>query len=285
MGMGVIARIAAGVAPNALHAERVDGYNPLAVIDAYRRKLPVAKKEGPVFLDVITYRFSGHSPSDSSSYRTREEIEAWEQEDSIEHFAREIMEAGVATREELDAVIAKVRDDITRNLKLAIDDTISPHAPVLGSNPNYISDLMFSNGHVRTFDEGRMPDVLLPLRMPRVQQLQEGTLPFGCGGKPVSKNRCISCVTPSLSPSSQVTRIRPWYPLAKMSRLGGLRCVSRHDGSHSLHRLFKHRYRKGVSWRRGGLCDVRWPRHRRTDVLDFLGRCGGGVQPVSSGSL
>lgn len=191
MGMGVIARIAAGVAPNALHAERVDGYNPLAVIDAYRRKLPVAKKEGPVFLDVITYRFSGHSPSDSSSYRTREEIEAWEQEDSIEHFAREMMEAGVATREELDAVVAKVRDDITRNLKLAIDDTISPHAPVLGSNPNYISDLMFSNGHVRAFDEGRTPDVLLPIEeCPRVQQIaRKERFHLDAEGKPVSKNR------------------------------------------------------------------------------------------------
>ena len=76
MGYDMVARIAAGISPDALHAERIDGYNPLAVIDAYTRKLPVAKSEGPVLLDVVTYRISGHSPSDSSSYRTKEEIEA-----------------------------------------------------------------------------------------------------------------------------------------------------------------------------------------------------------------
>ena len=33
-------------------------------------------KKGPVLLDVLTYRYSGHSPSDASSYRSKEEIEA-----------------------------------------------------------------------------------------------------------------------------------------------------------------------------------------------------------------
>ena len=43
MGYDMVARIAAGISPDALHAERIDGYNPLAVIDAYTRKLPVAR--------------------------------------------------------------------------------------------------------------------------------------------------------------------------------------------------------------------------------------------------
>ncbi|HWR98962.1 MAG TPA: thiamine pyrophosphate-dependent enzyme, partial [Prolixibacteraceae bacterium] len=37
MGYGMAARIGAGVNPDQMHAERVDGYNPLAVIDAYKR--------------------------------------------------------------------------------------------------------------------------------------------------------------------------------------------------------------------------------------------------------
>ena len=95
MGYDMVARIAAGISPDALHAERIDGYNPLAVIDAYMRKLPVAKSEGPVLLDVVTYRISGHSPSDSSSYRTKEEIEAWQEQDSIIAFGKQLVEAGV----------------------------------------------------------------------------------------------------------------------------------------------------------------------------------------------
>lgn len=45
-----------------MHSERVDGYNPLAVIDAIRRKKEIlAQKKGPVLLDTLTYRTTGHS--------------------------------------------------------------------------------------------------------------------------------------------------------------------------------------------------------------------------------
>ena len=66
MGYQMPARIGAALNPMQMHAERVDGYNPLAVIDAYKRKKDVAKKDGPVLLEIVTYRISGHSPSDSS---------------------------------------------------------------------------------------------------------------------------------------------------------------------------------------------------------------------------
>lgn len=191
MGMDMIARIAAGIAPNALHAERVDGYNPLAVIDAYRRKLPLAKKDGPVFLDLVTYRFSGHSPSDSSSYRTKEEVAEWEEVDSIITFGREIVEAGVAKQEDLDKIWAQVKDNMVRNLKLSIDDKVSPHVPLRAGEPNYLADLMFSNQTVRAFDEGRKPEVLLPYEeCPRIQQLaKKERFGFDKDGKPVNKNR------------------------------------------------------------------------------------------------
>jgi len=45
MGYGIAARVGAGVNPDQMHAERVDGYNPLAVIDAYKRKRKVDRGE------------------------------------------------------------------------------------------------------------------------------------------------------------------------------------------------------------------------------------------------
>ena len=191
MGMDMIARIAAGIAPNALHAERVDGYNPLAVIDAYRRKLPLAKSDGPVFLDLVTYRISGHSPSDSGSYRTKEEVEEWENADSIASYGAELVKAGIAGQAELDAVWEKVRGDMVRNLRLSIDDAVSPRIPLMAGEPDYIADLMFSNKKVRAFDAGRKPEVLLPREeCPRIQQLAKKER-FGLDrdGKPVAKNR------------------------------------------------------------------------------------------------
>lgn len=191
MGYGMPARIAAGISPTQLHSERIDGFNPLAVIDAYKRKLPVAKEEGPVLLDVVTYRFSGHSPSDSSSYRTKEEIESWENVDSIVSFGKQLIEAGVCSEKDLESVLSQVKADILRNFKLSIDENISPRTDIFGTQPNLISDLMFSNQHVRAFDQSRKPDVLLPKdECPRVKQLKSKVrYGFDKNGKPVSKNR------------------------------------------------------------------------------------------------
>ena len=93
MGYEEVARLGAGVNPLEMNAERIDGMNPLAVIDAYRRKRKVIEdRKGPVLLDVVTYRISGHSPSDSSSYRTKEEIAMWEEIDSIKVFGQQMVE-------------------------------------------------------------------------------------------------------------------------------------------------------------------------------------------------
>ena len=60
MGIGMLARVGAGVNPEAMHSERVDGYNPLAVADATERKKSILLEgRGPVLLDVICYRISG----------------------------------------------------------------------------------------------------------------------------------------------------------------------------------------------------------------------------------
>ena len=101
-----------------------------------------------MLLDVVTYRFSGHSPSDSSSYRTKEEIAAWEEVDPIVTYRLQLIEAGLATAEECDALHAKVVEQLTNNLKLAIDDTVSPHMDLV-ADPDAVAKLMFSNASPR----------------------------------------------------------------------------------------------------------------------------------------
>ena len=61
------------------------------------RKRYLTEKKGPVLLDTLTYRISGHSPSDASSYRSKEEIEAWQKEDSIISYGKSLVSAGIAT--------------------------------------------------------------------------------------------------------------------------------------------------------------------------------------------
>ena len=185
MGYGIAARIGAGVNEEQMHAERVDGYNPLAVIDAYKRKRKIIdEKNGPVLLDVLTYRYSGHSPSDASSYRTKEEVEAWERQDCIASFGKQLLEAGVAVQDELDAIWNDIRTLIHEMFLKSINDEISPRM----KNPDAIGDMMFSNGSVDSFSDAR-PDVLMPMEEnSRVKKIAgKERFAFDAEGKPFSK--------------------------------------------------------------------------------------------------
>jgi len=171
MGYTYAARVGAALNPELMHTERVDGYNPLAVIDAYERKMKIIEeKKGPVFLDVLTYRFSGHSPSDSSSYRSKEEVEAWESVDSIISFGKELTDAGVADQAKLDQIRTETDELIMGAFKLSIDDQVSPRMDLV-SNPGLIGDMMYSNQSRDRMEEGT-PEVNHPLEEnPRVKQI------------------------------------------------------------------------------------------------------------------
>ena len=172
MGYDILARIGAGVNPEMMHAERIDGYNPLAVIDAFSRKKKILEeKKGPVLLDTLTYRITGHSPSDASSYRSKEEIEAWQKEDSIISFGESLIKAGIAKQEILDNIKSDTSRLITHILKLATDDNISPGLD-LNSDPDAIGEMMFSNKSADRMEEAD-PEVLMPLEEnPRVKSLK-----------------------------------------------------------------------------------------------------------------
>lgn len=171
MGYNFPARLGAGFIPDSMHAERVDGYNPLAVIDAFRRKKALLeKKDGPCLLDVVTYRYSGHSPSDQSSYRTKEEIEAWEKEDCIIAFANKLKEAGLANDKELEGIQKEVKDVIFDCYKLAINPELSPRMDLVKDN-ELLGDMMFSNQSIDSMSKDK-PEVLMPLEdNPRVKQI------------------------------------------------------------------------------------------------------------------
>ena len=193
MAYDMLARIGAGVSPTQLHAERVDGYNPLAVADAMERKLPLLREgHGPALLDVVTYRFSGHSPSDASTYRVSEEIEAWQAIDPMTVYPSALAEAGVCSRDTLDGFVEKAGDMMAAILNLVIDDSVSPKMDLVGQ-PNRIADLMFSNKTLPKTREGQ-PDTLIPKEEnPRVVQLQKRER-FGLDkdGKPFSSAKTFA---------------------------------------------------------------------------------------------
>ena len=190
MGVQFIARIGAGVNPEQMHAERVNGYDPLPLIDAMRRKKQVlAEGRGPVLLDTITYRISGHSPSDASSYRSKEEIERWLRADSIHAFHDKLVAAGAAAEETLAVSREAVETTVFEMFRMATDLEISPR---VAADSELVGSVMFSNRKVEKFDL-RTPEFLQDLAQnPRVQQIRGKIRTPTFEGKPVPKMKAYN---------------------------------------------------------------------------------------------
>ena len=192
-GFGVLARLGAGLNSEQMHSERVDGYNPLAVIDAIARKKDILQRgDGPVLLDTITYRFSGHSPSDASSYREKTEVEEWREVDSIVTYRHELLQAGLVTDTDLETTQSWIDGAIFRAYEKAIDLEKSPRANLYVPG-NLLERTMYSNERVESFDTTRVSDVLLPLaENPRIAKLaRQSRSGIGPDGATLPDTRCI----------------------------------------------------------------------------------------------
>ncbi len=192
-GFGVLARLGAGLTSDQMHAERVDGYNPLAVIDAIRRKREILQEgNGPVLLDTVTYRFSGHSPSDASSYRDRAEVEAWQNVDSLHTFGAELETNSVATSDQLTAITQEIDDAILRAYRRAIDLELSPRANLYVPGC-LLEQTMYSNREELSLDVNAAPALsTAPENNPRVQRLSARSRSgIDEHGATLPKARCI----------------------------------------------------------------------------------------------
>ena len=191
MAYDFLARLGAGISPSQLYAERVDGFNPLAVIDAMKRKKKIlVEGNGPAMLDVVTYRYGGHSPSDSMSYRTLEEVEAWQEYDPIVTYRKALVDAKVERDGKFDDILASISERMLKLCKLAADTNESPYLD-FKKDPYYVEDLMFSNGAVEKMEDRPIEvgkDVKIPMEEnPRVKQIA-GKLRYAFDekGQPVS---------------------------------------------------------------------------------------------------
>ncbi|MBE7549971.1 MAG: dehydrogenase [Anaerolineales bacterium] len=189
MGFDILARVGLGVNPEAMHAERVDGYNPLAVADAIERKRKILESgRGPVLLDTVTYRFSGHSPSDASSYRDKTEVDLWRQHDALINYRQYLLENGHADETQLDNITADATNRLVNVLKAAVSLEISPRVNTMVDT---IGEMMFSNQFKDRLAEGA-PEVLIPKEESRLKVTQE-KFRFGLeNGKPLPKLKTLT---------------------------------------------------------------------------------------------
>ena len=91
--------------------ESVDGMDVLAVKDAGERAVAHCRSgKGPYILEIMTYRYRGHSMSDPAKYRSREEVQKMREErDAIEHVREMLLQGKHATDDDLKAIDKEIK--------------------------------------------------------------------------------------------------------------------------------------------------------------------------------
>ena len=104
----------------AMKPVKVDGMKVVDVYNATKTAIDaIHAGEGPQFLEVITYRFEGHSMGDPLRYRTKDEVEKWRGDDPIGILERLIYEHKAAKKEDLEAIDAEVDKVIQEAVEFA----------------------------------------------------------------------------------------------------------------------------------------------------------------------
>lgn len=188
MSFGVLARVGLGINPEAMHTERIDGYNPLAIADAIERKRKTIEEgRGPVLLDTVTYRYAGHSPSDTSTYREREEIDLWQNQDSLASYRQYLLSNNHTTETNLEHIENNIQDRLLRILELASNIETSPRP-----TERFIEGVMFSNERIDCMED-HSPEVNLPIDETRLS-ITHGKHRTGLdeNGAPLPKLKCLT---------------------------------------------------------------------------------------------
>ena len=103
-----------------LASESVDGMDVLKMREATRRAIKRAREESsPTLIEARTYRYMGHSMSDPGKYRTRAEIEKYQERDPIKVFTKTLKDNGILSDSEIAEIEAQVKEEVERAVRFA----------------------------------------------------------------------------------------------------------------------------------------------------------------------
>ncbi|MBN9310169.1 MAG: pyruvate dehydrogenase (acetyl-transferring) E1 component subunit alpha [Devosia sp.] len=107
-----------------IEGEQVDGMDIRMVYDAAKRAIDHARSgKGPYILEMLTYRYRGHSMSDPAKYRTKDEVSTMRAEhDPIEQVKSRILEKRYGTEDSLKEIETEIRAIVTEAADFATSD-------------------------------------------------------------------------------------------------------------------------------------------------------------------
>jgi pyruvate dehydrogenase E1 component alpha subunit len=117
--------------------DRIEGMDIMNVRKEVSQVLDTIRKEGgPYLLEIMTYRYRGHSMGDPERYREKEEVKKWEEEDPIGIFRKYIIENDIAKEKDLDLLDEEASSEVEEAVEFA------------ESSPNPGKDTLFENIYV-----------------------------------------------------------------------------------------------------------------------------------------
>lgn len=94
-------------------SETVDGMSPETVHEAVSRAAEhIRAGKGPYYLNIETYRYKGHSVSDPAKYRTKEELQEYQDRDPVKVTERKLVDFGFINEDELKTLHNQVKAEI-----------------------------------------------------------------------------------------------------------------------------------------------------------------------------
>jgi len=104
-----------------------DGNDVLAVYEATRRLVAEARAGGgPRMLEVKTFRMKGHAEHDDAGYVPQELVEAWRAKDPIDRFQRHLLGEKIASREELETIVAELDAQLDTDVDFPLASPFPP---------------------------------------------------------------------------------------------------------------------------------------------------------------
>ena len=125
-----------------MEASQHDGMDIDTVMDAAKTAIDFVRSgKGPYFLELMTYRFRGHSMSDSKGYRTKEEEAEWEKRDPIKLYSDKLIKAKLITKADIKAMEKEIDDEIENDIVKFAEESPEPKVEdlnkyVLDDNPD-----------------------------------------------------------------------------------------------------------------------------------------------------
>ncbi len=99
---------------------RIDGNNVEEVFETVKKAVENARKgKGPSFIVAETYRWKGHSKSDSRKYRTKEEEKSWMDKCPIENYGKDLMAQDLIDENGLEEIEDRIYQEIEEATEFA----------------------------------------------------------------------------------------------------------------------------------------------------------------------